>query len=266
MNQIDPEKLISSYTIMAERTESALSNLPEGTLYGRMNRNKYPQFYHVFEDEITSNKISKFLSKSDLPFAQKLAQREYAQKLLTELKRQLFALKHVQKAVDFSALLQVYEKLPPAKKHLVNPYILPNEDYIAKWRTSYPACENRYEIKDPYTTESGEIVRSKSEKIIADKLYYKGIPYQYETSLYLRNYKTVYPDFTILNVKTRKTIYFEHFGKMDDPDYCKRTLEKIAAYQKNGYWLGDQFFFTMECSSKPIDLTLLDKMIENYFI
>ena len=55
-------------------------------------------------------------------------------------------------------------------------------------------------------TEKGEAVRSKSEKIIADKLYMKEIPYVYEQPLYLKGYGYVVPDFKILNVRTKKRI------------------------------------------------------------
>lgn len=52
-------------------------------------------------------------------------------------------------------------------------------------------------------------MRSKSEVIIADLLNKEGIPYRYEFPLYLKEFNTVYPDFTILNVRKRKEIYWE---------------------------------------------------------
>ena len=43
-------------------------------------------------------------------------------------------------------------------------------------------------------TEKGESVKSKSEKIIADKLNMMNIPYCYEVPLYLKGYGYVKPD------------------------------------------------------------------------
>lgn len=81
-------------------------------------------------------------------------------------------------------------------------------------------------------TEKGEAVRSKSEKIIADKLYMKEIPYVYEQPLYLKGYGYVVPDFKILNVRTKKEYYLEHFGMMDDYEYAKNAIKKIECFQK----------------------------------
>lgn len=50
-------------------------------------------------------------------------------------------------------------------------------------------------------TNRGERVRSKSEKIIADCFFRKGIPYKYECPLYLKGLGIIYPDFTILSKK-----------------------------------------------------------------
>ena len=47
-------------------------------------------------------------------------------------------------------------------------------------------------------TERGERVRSKSEKIIADKLFLQNIPYHYERPIYLKGFGMVYPDFCCL--------------------------------------------------------------------
>jgi hypothetical protein len=48
-----------------------------------------------------------------------------------------------------------------------------------------------------HRTERGELVRSKSELVIADKLYARGIDYAYEQPLVLPNGHIRYPDFTI---------------------------------------------------------------------
>ena len=48
-----------------------------------------------------------------------------------------------------------------------------------------------------HRTERGDLVRSKSELVIADKLHARGIDYAYEQPLVLPNGRTRYPDFTI---------------------------------------------------------------------
>lgn len=80
------------------------------------------------------------------------------------------------------------------------------------------------------------------------------------------NGKTIYPDFTVLNIKTRKTLYYEHFGMMDNPEYCKNALEKIEIYESNGIHLGEELFVTFESSLRPLSLSQLDILIEHSFI
>ena len=76
-------------------------------------------------------------------------------------------------------------------------------------------------------SERGERVRSKSEKIIADKLYRNGIPYKYEKPLVLKGLGKIHPDFEILNKRTRKEYFLEHLGKMDDIGYVKKNMRRI---------------------------------------
>ena len=64
---------------------------------------------------------------------------------------------------------------------------------------------NPYPKTEELVTNNGEIVRSKSEKIIADLLFMLGIPYVYECPLDTPG-GTIYPDFTILDISTRDAL------------------------------------------------------------
>ena len=81
-----------------------------------------------------------------------------------------------------------------------------------------------------YCTERGELVRSKSEWIIADKLHAAGIDYQYEQPLLLAGVQR-FPDFTIIDDDSGRTWYWEHNGMLSDRDYLKRWERKLAAYR-----------------------------------
>lgn len=116
-----------------------------------------------------------------------------------------------------------------------------------------------------FVTEKGERVRSKSEKIIADKLYMMGIPYRYEYPLVLNNGVIVYPDFTILRMPRRQEVYLEHFGMMDDMNYVDTTLFKINSYEKNDIYLGVNLFITYETSRQPFNTKKLNEMFKLLF-
>ena len=85
-----------------------------------------------------------------------------------------------------------------------------------------------------HRTERGDLVRSKSELVIADKLYARGIEYAYEQPLVLPNGRTRYPDFTISDHAQGVTFYWEHLGMLDDQGYRARWERKRSEYLENG--------------------------------
>jgi hypothetical protein len=82
-----------------------------------------------------------------------------------------------------------------------------------------------------YRTERGDLVRSKSEWIIADKLHAAGIDYQYEQPMILDGIER-YPDFTIVDDDSGRTWYWEHNGMLSNEEYNQRWERKLAAYYR----------------------------------
>lgn len=80
-----------------------------------------------------------------------------------------------------------------------------------------------------HRTARNEMVRSKSEVIIADHLARKGIDYSYERPLTIDGV-TKYPDFTISDMESGVTFYWEHCGMLHVPSYRRRWEEKLAWY------------------------------------
>lgn len=84
-----------------------------------------------------------------------------------------------------------------------------------------------------YQTNHGELVRSKSEWIIADKLHAAGIDYQYEQPLELDGLER-FPDFTIVDDDSGSTWYWEHNGMLGNSEYRQRWERKLKAYRRQG--------------------------------
>lgn len=107
------------------------------------------------------------------------------------------------------------------------------------FRPSHPVevqVRNRVVFLDSnlvYRTDRGELVRSKSEWIIADKLHAAGIDYQYEQSLMLGDIERL-PDFTIVDDDSGVIWYWEHNGLLDNIEYRQRWERKLTAYRDNG--------------------------------
>lgn len=141
----------------------------------------------------------------------------------------------------------------------------PDEDFIAAWQ-HLPYTGKPFEINAPeFFTSTGVRVRSKSEIIIADALDRAGIPYRYEFPASIKGWGTLYPDFTCLDVRTRKEIIWEHFGLMGDTDYSENTLQKIAHYAASGYILGKNLIATFESGTTPLSAKQVQGYIKAHF-
>jgi hypothetical protein len=90
-----------------------------------------------------------------------------------------------------------------------------------------------YEERLIHKTLREEMVRSKSELVIADRLHSNGVDYIYEHPLTLGGH-TRYPDFTIEDAESGRKIYWEHCGLLIDPTYRRRWEAKLEWYRENG--------------------------------
>jgi len=83
-----------------------------------------------------------------------------------------------------------------------------------------------------HVTARGDLVRSKSEVIIADHLFSAGVNYHYESVLDFGG-APKYPDFTIHDENSGVSYFWEHCGMLGDPGYRRRWADKLAWYRHN---------------------------------
>lgn len=122
-----------------------------------------------------------------------------------------------------------------------------------------------YEQNLIHKTLKGDLVRSKSEVIIADALYRAGIPYEYEKDLYLEGVGRKSPDFTIEDAESGNTFYWEHCGMLGEPGYRKRWLEKKEVYLQHGIEEGKNLIVSEDGLDGSIDSKKIDELIKKYF-
>ncbi|MGR6320063.1 AAA family ATPase [Micromonospora soli] len=84
-----------------------------------------------------------------------------------------------------------------------------------------------------HRTARGELVRSKSEVLIANLLDELGLAYDYESPFTGEDGRTVRPDFTILT-DLGETVIWEHLGMLSDPRYASKWAQKKNWYAANG--------------------------------
>lgn len=249
--------------------DSCLKNAPEGSLLVDTHR-KEPRYYWRETQHVHKGT---YLSKEHIAKAQSLAQKDYALQIKKVAATEMFRLEKLfarnKKAGERSCeemLAGVYEQLPPERKQLVVPYEISDEDYAQQWlQTEYEANGHSFGVTAFYT-QQGQRVRSKSEVIIADHLNAAGVPYKYEKSLFIGGYSPVYPDFTVLNKRTRKEYVWEHLGAMDNPEYCNDALDKLNRYARSGYLPGEKLLITQESASVPLDTRVVSALIEQFLL
>lgn len=84
-----------------------------------------------------------------------------------------------------------------------------------------------------HRTSKGLSVRSKSELIIAEALTHAGTTFNYEKALTLGG-STRYPDFTIEDEISGRTVYWEHLGMLEREDYRRSWEKKLTWYRSHG--------------------------------
>ena len=122
-----------------------------------------------------------------------------------------------------------------------------------------------------HRTARGEMVRSKSEVIIADHLANNGIEYSYEQPLTIEGV-TKYPDFTIEDMESGLTSYWEHCGMLHVPSYRRRWEEKLEWYrahsilpQEEGGGQNGTLIITRDEANGSIDSSKITALIKNVF-
>ncbi len=247
--------------------------LPQGRL--RINHNRgVVEYYRITEKNDT---CGKYLRKSDKELIRKLAQREYIDKQIKCAKEEKEEIKRIIKALGKVVVMEsskkdilyqsdmVYSGMSADKKELVVPMLMSNYEYAAKWEKEEYKNNNFKSEEKVYSTKKGDMVRSKSEVMLANMYYELGIPYRYEAELRLKNGRITYPDFTVLDVASRQEIYHEHMGLIDDKEYRMHNLQKIEEYRKSGIFAGKNLFITYESSGCPLNIREIEKCVRWMF-
>jgi len=150
-------------------------------------------------------------------------------------------------------------------QELLAPYFSPKSQKHQKWMNE-PYEKNPHHPEHLiHKTSSGILVRSKSEAMIERFLHTNQIPFRYECALNLAG-STVYPDFTILHPKTSDLFYWEHFGRMDDPSYVRKTASKLNLYLTNGIIPSIRLITTYETLAQPLSYEDIIAIASHYFL
>lgn len=246
--------------ILAE-LEKEIAKAPEGRL-AINRRGKYVHYYHLKKGD---NHHGTYLKKDEADLAAALAQKSYDLQIVKLLRQEMRMMEAFDQKSLFEKMDAVYTGMSRERRMLVVPIRLPDREFAAAWEAEeYEKGSFTAEDDTDFYTDRGERVRSKSEILIANYLFKLNVPYRYECKYVLSNGKTVWPDFTILNVRERRVYLWEHLGMMDRYDYREKTIRKMNDYVGDGIFPGEKLIITSETTQSPLKTWVIEAMIKKY--
>ena len=269
------EELLSFYKDLIDLYSNEVKNRPEGSLIHQVNQG-YDQ---LLLSKIENGKRTRKCITKNTDLLRKLARVEFARKALGVLKP------------DVALLQSVLDKLKPFEPDrildsMTNAYKLLPEDYFfdrdavvtnfnldgadrtrierhREWgEQSYEQCELYPEYKNKRSSR-GELLRSKSELLIVERLYHYEIPKHYDETI-VANGETFYPDFTFQGADG-DLFYWEHLGMMNIPKYSSRNIKKLRDYIEAGIIPGNNLILSFD-GDGTINMGMIDAIIKNEVI
>lgn len=241
-----------------EEYDRILKNLPEGLLH-RTARKSGDKYCCIMDGKM------QYIGTEDKPLIRQLKSRRFAQhamKILTEDEKLLVSL--IEKYEPYSP--EYIMSTIPLTYRTGNPDIIDGIDFINadEWANAPYRQSSDYAGQLTHMTLKGHYVRSKSEAIIANMLYSKGIPYRYEEELVWEQ-SVITPDFIVAVPSEGRIKILEHFGMMFEPRYRNSAAWKVSQYIAHGFMPLDNIFFTYEDMNGNIDTRLIESVIDNNF-
>ena len=237
----------------------------EGTLNCRSERGK-TRFYR----RINGKKI--YLSSDEGPMIRNLCRKQYYMKVMETAKREKQQISRCLAILETEKeLADIDEVLLTISEHVrqfIRPLEITDDGYAAKWLKEMKRGKNRsYEVNSPMKAPDGTTMKSKSEVIIAIRLCAFGVPYVYEERVTFDDgMHFIYPDFIVLNKRTRKQLYWEHFGKISDEEYVTKQQKKLEEYARNNLFPGDGLLVTLESKGRSLNTEYVDMLIKKYLV
>lgn len=255
------QKLRERKTVLQESIRTCkqkLSILPSGILRISETKGKVC-YYHrkSFQD-----KNGKYISKKNTRLIKQLAEREYYFKTLLALEEELRAVDALLNIKINHPASTVYKSMNPSIKSMITPLEEPVSDAIKRWQSIPNPPMEPWEGSYVLKTKRGEYVRSKAEYNIANTLLAEKIPYKYEAPFMTVDGFNQRPDFTIMNPTTGQIFIWEHFGMIDRPDYTKRMINKLGAYELSGLFPGNGLIVTFDDGSQPLTVDHIRQIID----
>lgn len=150
-----------------------------------------------------------------------------------------------------------YKLAPPRVEFPIIQYYDPHKMNNAYFCNRQDRC-GKYLAENPTVSDHGEL-KSKNEQIGADLLKLMGIPFKYETELYLESIEQkINPDYLINFYEIDRCAYLEILGMNDKANYSANTAVKINGFSRDCYRPGREVIYVILYDKQNFD--------EDYFV
>ncbi len=241
-----------------EIVEKALKDSPPG----KLRTEKHSKKNYLVQDYYVRQKRCKHCLTKDSKMLKALIRKEINEQELASLKsiKELMELCR-DRIIYFdtsTAVAEMKSKYPQLTEGVILDAlkVAPTDEWAA---AGYERSTFKQEELKQITTR-GLKVRSKSEAMIAEKLYQYNLPFRYEEVLHFKDFSLV-PDF-IIRRADGKLFYWEHQGLTNDKTYIERQFKKSRLYASVDIVPWNNLIITYDNES-GLDLRTVEFEIQN---
>lgn len=255
--------------------EGYLRSCPDGVLKRSVDRGRI-QYFQITK---TNGKRKRHGINRNQRLIKSLAEKAYFQETLDLIKENLCQLKQAFESTEDHDADCILEKLQRDFPELSKACFFDQKNWIAENpadRTLQQRLESHITWADsPYekstyrkwdlkvTTSRGLLVRTKSEALIAEKLYEYGIPFRYEQILWIDD-SLIVPDFTF-ETASGDELFWEHAGMLENMYYSFRHHLKMMQYEAASIFPWQKLIVTYDIDNE-LNLQVVDDMIRHILL
>lgn len=212
---------------------------------------------------------AKYLGIDTHSTVKRIKEAKYTAELLTVIDNDISLLEMLQENFVIPDHDSINKRLAAIYRGSDVPYSASRSPEAAEWKKRKESEKAKYPVFMPekliHEALDGTMMRSLSEKIIANYLISLGITYVYELPL-IHHGKRINPDFTILSPIDNKTeIIIEHQGAMDNEQYQSKFIRTILFYLSTNLIPNKDVFFTFNHLDSKLDLRQIDCILHTAF-
>lgn len=270
------EEILNGLITKRDAVENQLLKYPDGELKVRRQWKKgkeYTTFYLEMPQKPGNIRKERKNISRDATRLRDMARKKYLQTVLERLDENIIALKETIANLEDTSTEAILASLDPAIREEVvfqkqKEYRLPDDNALAEALLEWvkaPYIKNpKYPQYLKHHTSTGELVRTKSEALIYEKLKEFKLAYRYESQL-MAGDTAIYPDFTIRRTDG-KIFYWEHAGRCDLQEYREEFLWKVRMYEGIGIGQWDNLIFTFDVGDGEIDIREIENIIKTKLV